>query len=87
MAARNFNLYPGTEGVHVDIPFQRTNTDHIPKCIAALWRRGKLVDSDLILITAVGYPGSGQRMNLMQTHRVGDMAQTLGWKRKTRKRK
>jgi pyruvate kinase len=86
MAARSFNLYPGTEGIHVDVTFQRTSTDHIPRCIAALWRRGKLVDSDLILITAVGYPGSGQRMNLMQTHRVGDMARTLGWKRETRKR-
>jgi pyruvate kinase len=85
MAARSFNLYPGTEGIHVDVRFQRTSTDHIPRCIAALWRRGKLFDSDLILITAVGYPGSGQRMNLMQTHRVGDMARTLGWKRKTGK--
>ena len=34
---------------------------------------------------AVGYPGSGKRMNLMQTHKVGDMARTLGWKRKSRK--
>ena len=85
MAARSFNIYPGTEGVHVKVAFQRTSTDHIPRCIAELWRRDKLADGDLILITAVGYPGSGKRMNLMQTHKVGDMARTLGWKRKTRK--
>ena len=85
MAARSFNLYPGTEGVHVDIRFERTSTDHIAKCVAELWRQGKLVKKDLILITAVGYPGSGKRMNLMQTHNVGDMARTLGWKRKKAK--
>jgi hypothetical protein len=82
-----FNLYPGIEGgVHVGGAFQRSSTDHIPLCIAELRRRGKLDDRDLILITAVGYPGSGKRMNLMQTHKVGDMARTLGWKRKKGRR-
>lgn len=80
-AARSFNLYPGTEGVHVDIPFQRTSTDHIARCLQELWRRGKLVNRDMILVTAVGYPGSGKRMNLIQTHTVGDLARALDWKK------
>lgn len=35
----------------------------------------------MILVTAVGYPKSGNRMNLIQTHVVGDLAETLNWAR------
>jgi pyruvate kinase len=78
-AARSFELLPGTQGVHVDIPFVRTSTDHIPKCLEALWRSGKLTDDDLVLVTSVGYPRSGNRMNLIQTHNVADLRESLGW--------
>lgn len=78
-AARSFNLLPGTEGVHVDIPFSRTSTDHLARCLEALWRSGKLVDDDLVLVTSVGYPKSGNRMNLIQTHYVADLRDSLGW--------
>ena len=81
MAARSFNLLPGTEGVHVEMPFSRTSTDHIVKCLEELWRRAKLVDDDLVLVTAVGYPKSGNRMNLIQTHQVGDLVEALDWAR------
>jgi pyruvate kinase len=79
VAARSFHLLPGTEGLYVDIPFVRTSTDHIPKCLEALWRRGKLLDEDLVLVTSVGYPRSGNRMNLVQTHHVADLRESLGW--------
>lgn len=79
-AARSFNLLAGVEGVHVDIPFSRTSTDHVIECLRILRRDGKLVDPDMVLVTAVGYPRSGNRMNLLQTHVVGDIAETLGWR-------
>ena len=79
-AARRFNLLPGTKGIFVDIPFSRTSMEHIPSCLELLWRRGELIDEDLILVTAVGYPRSGNRMNLIQTHRVGDLHESLGWR-------
>ena len=78
-AARGFNLLRGTKGVYVDCPFSRTSLDHIPRCLEALWRRGELTDDDLILVTAVGYPKSGNRMNLIETHRVSDLRDSLGW--------
>ena len=81
IAARSFQLLPGTEGIHVDIPFTRTSTDHIPKCLELLWRRGKLVDDDLVLVTSVVYPRSGNRMNLIQTHHLADLRESLGWTR------
>lgn len=81
LAARSFQLLPGTEGVHVEIPFSRTSTDHIPKCLEALWRRGLLRDEDLVLVTSVGYPNSGNRMNLIETHHVSDLRESLGWSR------
>jgi len=78
-AARGFNLLPGVEGIGVAIPFLRTSTDHIVACIELLWRMGKLTDEDVILVTAVGYPRSGNRMNLIQTHHVRDLRDGLGW--------
>ncbi len=80
-AARSFNIFPGVTGEHVDIAFPRTSTDHIVTCLEALWRRGRLAPDDLVLITAVGYPKSGNRMNLIQTHAVSDLIETLGWKK------
>lgn len=78
-AVRSFNMLPGVEGVYVDIPFQRTSTDHIVGCLEVLWRQGKLVAEDVILVTAVGYPRSGNRMNLIQTHYVKDLRDALRW--------
>jgi pyruvate kinase len=63
----------------LDIPFSRTSTQHIPLCLEQLWRKGELVDEDLILVTAVSYPRSGNRMNLVQTHLVADLKNNLGW--------
>ena len=81
-AARRFNLLPGTTGRCVGIPFSRASLSHIPLCLENLWRQGDLVDDDLILVTAVGYPKSGNRMNLIETHKVADLRDTLGWRRK-----
>ncbi|MCH8146616.1 MAG: hypothetical protein IH987_01285 [Planctomycetes bacterium] len=79
MAARSFNLLSGTEGIYLDIPFSKTSTDHIALCLKALWQQGNLGQEDLILVTAVGYPRSGNRMNLMQTHSIADLVEALGW--------
>ena len=78
--ARSFNMLPGTEGVYIDIPFSRTSTDHIAHCLKELWRLGKLTDEDVVLVTSVGYPKSGNRMNLIQTHNVADLKESLGWR-------
>ena len=81
IAARSFNIIPGTTGIYADIPFSKTSTDHIPACIEMLWRDGHIEDDDMILVTALAYPRSGNRMNLIETHVVGDLAETLGWRR------
>ncbi len=82
IAARSFNIIPGTTGVFADMPFPRTSTEHIPACIELLWRRDLIQDDDMILVTALAYPKSGNRMNMIETHVVGDLAETLGWQRK-----
>lgn len=78
-AARSVNLLLGTRGVHVDVAFTRTSLDHVPRVLGELWRRGAIVDDDLILVATVGYPKSGNRMNLIETHRVSDLRDNLGW--------
>jgi pyruvate kinase len=78
-SARCMNLLYGTEGVHVDISFSRGSTDHIAQCLEELWRHGRLMADDFVLVTAVGYPKSGNRMNMIQTHRVADLIESLKW--------
>jgi pyruvate kinase len=79
VAARAFNLVRGVRGFYVDIPFSRTGVEHVPRCLETLWRAGELTDDDLVLVTAVSYPRSGNRMNLIETHRVADLRETLAW--------
>lgn len=79
-AVRASNLLLGTEGVHVDVDFQQQTTAHVPACLRALWEKGQIVEEDFVLITAVNYPKSGNRMNMIETHLVSDLADTLGWK-------
>lgn len=80
-SARAFNLLPGVTGVAVDIAFSRTSTDHIPQCLEALWRSGHVGESDMVLVVGLAYPKSGNRMNIIQLHRVDDMRATLQWVR------
>ena len=77
--ARTANLLFGCRGVGVEIPFLRRSTDHIAACLEELWHRGLIVATDIVLVTSVGYPRSGRRMNLIQTHSVADLRETLGW--------
>jgi pyruvate kinase len=67
------------KGVHVDIEFSRRSSDHIAECLHQLWMKGDISQDDMILVTAVGYPNSGNRMNLLQTHAVSDLVEGLGW--------
>lgn len=83
MAARSFNILPGVKGIYIDTPFSRNNTDHIVACLTELWYRNELDKDDVLLVTAVAYPRSGNRMNLIQTHAVGDLIETLGWRIKS----
>lgn len=78
-AARSFNLYYGTTGVHLDILFSQKSTDHVALCLKKLWETGKILETDMVLVTTVGYPKSGNRMNMIETHVVVDLVETLGW--------
>jgi pyruvate kinase len=79
IAAKSFNVYPGVEGVFFSQKFPKDNLDHVVGVLKFLREAGKIADEDLILVTAVGYPSSGNRMNMIQTHLVADLAKTLGW--------
>ncbi len=80
VAARSFNLLPGTEGVFLDIPFESYGTEHFLTCLKALWHLGKVDDDDLVLVTGVVYPKSGNRMNLLQTHYLSDLIDLMNWR-------
>jgi len=78
-AVRACNLIQGTHGVYVDVDFKKKSVDHVPESIKILWEKGLLVNDDYILVTAVTYPKSGNRMNMIETHLVSDLVDTFGW--------
>jgi pyruvate kinase len=75
------NLHDATTGSRLAHPRSPTSLAHVAHCLEFRWRQRALTDDDLILGTSVGYPRSGNRMNLIQTHAVADLAGTLGWTR------
>lgn len=78
-AVKSFNLFPGVEGILHSKAFPKDNLNHVIEIIKMLREKGKLIDDDMILVTAVGYPNSGNRMNMIQTHLVRDLAIALDW--------
>ena len=60
-------------------PMSTGLADHIVGCLEALWKTRLVDETDAILVTAVVYPRSGNRTNLVQTHRVADLREGLGW--------
>ena len=82
--ARRFNLYHGTKGVYADIPFEKVSANHIMEFLHHAWQIGELSETDTILAVAVAYPNSGNRMNIIQTHRVKDLEEALLWSRENK---
>ncbi|CAM3852773.1 pyruvate kinase [Aquirufa aurantiipilula] len=80
MSAKSFNFFPGVKGIYFPEKFPKDNLDHVIKILEFLRNSNELTDEDLILVTAVGYPNSGSRMNMIQTHLVKDLAKTFHWK-------
>jgi pyruvate kinase len=81
-AAKSFNLFSGVEGIYYANSFPNNNLNHVAEIIKYLRVKSKIEDSDLILVTAVGYPSSGSKMNLIQTHLVSDLIEILNWDKK-----
>ena len=79
MAAKSFNLLSGTQGVFVDIPFSKIHMDHVPEFLLILWQRELIDLDDMLLVTAVAYPKSGNRRNHIQTHNLRDLAMIMEW--------
>ena len=79
--SRTFNIFNNTIGVFYDTKFYNNKLEHIPKCLHYLWKNKYINNKDKILVTALGFPTSGRRMNIIQTHYVKDLAQRLSWKK------
>ena len=78
-SAKSFNFFPGVMGIYYEEKFSKDNLDHVVKILKYLRSKQYIDDNDLILVTAVGYPNSGNRMNMIQTHAVKDLSFILGW--------
>jgi len=77
--ARAVNLLAGTTGIFVDIHFPKDDLGHIGKCLEKLWNMGHIKQDDMILVTMVTFPKSGNRMNMIATYLVSDLMESLGW--------
>ena len=65
--------------VYIIKRFERKNIDFFKKILKFLFNQKLISIKDKILVTAVAYPSSGNRMNLIQIHEVGDLKKLLGW--------
>ena len=83
ISARGFNIIRGTKGIYLSIKFRRKSLDHIIEILESLWKDKYIDNSDLILVTGLGYPFSGRRMNIIQTHYVKDLSETFKWRKKS----
>ena len=77
--SRSFNMLSGTKGIYINMRFKRNSLDHVADCLKHLWKIKEIKDQDLILVTTVGYPYSGQRMNMIQTHKVTNLRKLFNW--------
>ena len=77
---RSFNIMPGVQGVYYPKKFERKNIDFFKKILKFLFKKNLILTKDKILVTAVAYPSSGNRMNLIQIHNVKDLKNLFGWK-------
>ena len=73
-------MYRGTVGVYVNVKFNKNNLELVPKCIQYLWKNKTITLQDIILVASVGYPQTGRRMNMIQTHYVKDLVKLFNWK-------
>ena len=78
--AKTFNLFSNTKGIYCNTKFYKDSLEHIPECLKFLWKISELNKKDTILVVALGYPLSGKRMNLIQTHNVKDLKKLFHWK-------
>ena len=77
LAVKSFNLFPRVKGVYFSKTFSKIKLDHMAHILKFLWNKKLINIKDNILVTTVAFPSSGNRMNLIQTHYVGDLKKTL----------
>ncbi len=77
--ARTFNIFKGTTGVFLKTKFYKDNLKHIPICLNYLWKNKYISEKDMVLVIALGYPGSGRRMNTLQTLYIKDLIKNFSW--------
>ena len=77
--SKTFNLFKGVKGYFFRTRFQKKNLMHIPKILKKLYKEKHISSKDHILITAVAYPNTKNRMNMIETHHVSDLIKTFKW--------
>ncbi len=78
--SKTFNLYKGVRGYHFKNKFKKINLLHIPKILRELYFKRLIKNGEQILLTAVAYPNTKNRMNMIETHHVSDLIKTFKWK-------
>ena len=77
--SRTFNLFKGVKGYFLNTKFKKENLLHVPKILKKLYKEKLISIKDHILLTAVAYPNTKNRMNMIETHHVSDLIKTFKW--------
>ena len=77
--AKSFSLYPGVKGIFYKKKFKQKNLDFFKDILKFLYQEKYINNSENILVSALAYPGGGNRMNHIQTHSVKYLSKLLKW--------
>ena len=79
--ARQLSMSWGVQALVLDLKFSRRSADHIIRTLKQLYELRVLSDDDFIIVTAVKYPKTGNRMNTIEIYEVSDLVESQGWSR------
>ena len=79
--ARKVSMSWGVQPLVLELKFSRRSSDHIIRTLRELYGREVISADDVIIVTAVKHPKTGNKMNTIEIYEVKDLIESQGWSR------
>jgi len=80
---RKVSMSWGVQPLVLELKFSRRSSDHIIRTLRELYGREVISADDVIIVTAVKHPKTGNNMNTIEIYEVKDLIESQGWSRAT----
>jgi len=78
---RKVSMSWGVQPLVLELKFSRRSSDHIIRTLRELYGREVISADDVIIVTAVKHPKTGNKMNTIEIYEVKDLIESQGWSR------